>query len=53
MKHNFFLTTFVEWNDQKKKQFFEDFAQQNKFDPLNPENWYKVKPITLWKSGKV
>ena len=50
---SFFLCAFAEWNNQKRKQFFENFAQQNKFDPLNPENWYNVKPMTLWRSGKV
>ena len=38
---------------KRAKTFFAMFAQQHKFDPLNPENWYKVKPYTLWRSGKV
>lgn len=25
------------------KQFFNDFAHQAGFDPLNPQNWYSVK----------
>ena len=49
----FFLIYIVVWIDQKRKQFFDDFAKVNKFDPLNPENWYKVKPTTLWRSRKV
>ena len=38
---------------RREKAFLTAFAHQNKFDPLNPENWYKVKPTTLWRSGKV
>ena len=38
---------------EKVKIFLQTFAQQNKFDPLNPENWYEVSSLTLWDSGKV
>lgn len=29
------------WNDTRnRKKFFEDYAKENGFDPLVPENWY-------------
>lgn len=30
------------WRDpQKRRKFFENFAKENSFDPIVPENWYK------------
>lgn len=30
-----------EWHEQsRRRQFFEDFAGDNNFDPLDPNNWY-------------
>ena len=29
------------WSDpQSRRRFFEDYAKENKFDPLIPSNWY-------------
>jgi hypothetical protein len=31
----------LEWKvTERRRDFFENFAKQNGFDPLNPENWY-------------
>lgn len=27
-------------DEEKRKQFFELYAQRNNFDPLIPSNWY-------------
>eukprot|EP00026_Physarum_polycephalum_P000846 Phypoly_transcript_00847.p1 GENE.Phypoly_transcript_00847~~Phypoly_transcript_00847.p1 ORF type:complete len:1309 (+),score=236.62 Phypoly_transcript_00847:226-3927(+) len=30
-----------DWTEaETRRKFFEDFARENGFDPLNPENWY-------------
>jgi len=26
-----------------ERRIFEDYAEKNKFDPLNPENWYRQR----------
>jgi hypothetical protein len=32
------------WEDvRNRKLFFEKYAEENGFDPLVPQNWYKVK----------
>jgi hypothetical protein len=27
---------------ENRKQFFENFAKANNFNPLTPENWYRI-----------
>eukprot|EP00026_Physarum_polycephalum_P001892 Phypoly_transcript_01895.p1 GENE.Phypoly_transcript_01895~~Phypoly_transcript_01895.p1 ORF type:complete len:897 (+),score=113.58 Phypoly_transcript_01895:334-3024(+) len=37
------------WQDAaNRRQFFLQFAQNNHFDPLNPENWYKIERSDLF-----
>eukprot|EP00026_Physarum_polycephalum_P000813 Phypoly_transcript_00814.p1 GENE.Phypoly_transcript_00814~~Phypoly_transcript_00814.p1 ORF type:complete len:797 (+),score=105.00 Phypoly_transcript_00814:1557-3947(+) len=41
------LTT-VSWLEEKKRrEFFETYARENKFDPLIPENWYAQSPKNI------
>eukprot|EP00026_Physarum_polycephalum_P003383 Phypoly_transcript_03394.p1 GENE.Phypoly_transcript_03394~~Phypoly_transcript_03394.p1 ORF type:complete len:728 (+),score=54.40 Phypoly_transcript_03394:224-2407(+) len=28
------------YNAKNRRKFFEEYARENKFDPLNPKNWY-------------
>lgn len=38
----------VQWqNPQKRRAFFEKFAQERQFDPLIPSNWYPVSLDTI------
>eukprot|EP00026_Physarum_polycephalum_P018830 Phypoly_transcript_20577.p1 GENE.Phypoly_transcript_20577~~Phypoly_transcript_20577.p1 ORF type:complete len:206 (+),score=32.24 Phypoly_transcript_20577:67-618(+) len=32
------------WREANRRKFFEDYAKQHGFDPLNPENWY-TEPV--------
>ena len=36
------LISFLElWkHPENRRRFFQDYASENGFDPLNPENWY-------------
>lgn len=39
------------WKEvENRRKFFEDFAVQNQFNPLQPENWYSVPTVTILKS---
>jgi hypothetical protein len=41
----FFRSTKSPWRDPSiRRQFFEDYAKKNNFDPLIPENWRKKIP---------
>jgi hypothetical protein len=31
-----------------RREFFDAFARQNGFDPLNPENWYEVDTAAIY-----
>eukprot|EP00026_Physarum_polycephalum_P001944 Phypoly_transcript_01947.p1 GENE.Phypoly_transcript_01947~~Phypoly_transcript_01947.p1 ORF type:complete len:919 (+),score=98.36 Phypoly_transcript_01947:138-2894(+) len=37
-----------------RREFFDTFARQNGFDPLNPENWYEVDTAAIFatKNGR-
>ena len=35
------------WTHEAVVKFFEDFAKENQFDPLVPENWYHVPDSQL------
>eukprot|EP00026_Physarum_polycephalum_P001049 Phypoly_transcript_01050.p1 GENE.Phypoly_transcript_01050~~Phypoly_transcript_01050.p1 ORF type:complete len:906 (+),score=142.25 Phypoly_transcript_01050:476-3193(+) len=40
------------WNVEKnRRKFFEDFAANNNFDPLLPENWYSIAKRQLLVQG--
>lgn len=30
------------WNIQRRRDFFDAFAEKHNFDPLTPENWYSI-----------
>eukprot|EP00026_Physarum_polycephalum_P001261 Phypoly_transcript_01262.p1 GENE.Phypoly_transcript_01262~~Phypoly_transcript_01262.p1 ORF type:complete len:970 (+),score=114.54 Phypoly_transcript_01262:138-3047(+) len=48
-KSKFFLNK--GWKSTKKqRRFFENYAKQHKFSPLNPENWYNLSKKDLLKS---
>lgn len=32
---------------KNRRHYFEKYATSNKFDPLNPEEWYKQTPEKL------
>ena len=33
------------WKDPaRRRNFFETFAKKNSFNPLEPENWYSIRP---------
>lgn len=33
-----------DWTEvANQRKFFDNFAKENNFDPLNPDNWYKVE----------
>lgn len=40
--YNFFIyTNTIDWSSvENRRNFFEKYAKENKFDPLLPENWY-------------
>jgi hypothetical protein len=51
---NFYLFIYIYiysdkyWDDPvRRKEFFDSFAKESKFDPLVPENWYSVSPQEL------
>jgi hypothetical protein len=36
------------WNNAAaRRKFFEDYAKENGFDPLDPNNWYKISRYKL------
>jgi hypothetical protein len=40
-------------DDYKRRQFFEKYAKDNNFDPLNREEWYmqsrgKIATVEVW-----
>lgn len=36
------------WKDRKnRRNFFENYAKENGFDPLVPDNWYKHPYINI------
>eukprot|EP00026_Physarum_polycephalum_P001051 Phypoly_transcript_01052.p1 GENE.Phypoly_transcript_01052~~Phypoly_transcript_01052.p1 ORF type:complete len:797 (-),score=76.09 Phypoly_transcript_01052:124-2514(-) len=40
------------WNKiSHRRKFFEDYARENKFDPLIPSNWYHL-PVSVFLSTK-
>eukprot|EP00026_Physarum_polycephalum_P002151 Phypoly_transcript_02156.p1 GENE.Phypoly_transcript_02156~~Phypoly_transcript_02156.p1 ORF type:complete len:735 (+),score=101.72 Phypoly_transcript_02156:694-2898(+) len=42
------------WNKPiKRRNFFENFAKENSFDPIDPEQWYQVsrKHVMLYKGA--
>jgi hypothetical protein len=39
--HFFITNIWQEWdNVENRRKFFEKYAKDRGFDPLNPENWY-------------
>lgn len=49
---NVFITTEGYWRDiKRRKAFFDEFASEKGFNPLNPENWYGLTPADF--SAKV
>lgn len=42
------------WDEfENRKQFFDSYAAERKFDPLIPENWYKITSEELMQATKV
>ena len=43
-----FISALQRWQDTgKRREFFEEFAAENDFDPLVAGNWYKVYPDAI------
>jgi hypothetical protein len=39
------------WNEERNKRAaFDQFAKENRFDPLNASNWYRVSTTQLQKA---
>lgn len=51
MKFNLFAAPWADMLNRKK--FFEDFAFKNRFDPLEPENWYSQQIINKFNNSEV
>lgn len=37
------------WNVKTRRKFFDEFAREQGFDPLHPENWYQFTTADILK----